>query len=55
MRELAWHYGRMRGAYPEDQLCVVFDIDGTILDMRHLVVYVLLEFDRARETEYSTC
>ena len=32
MRELAAHLGQMRAAYPDDDLCVVFDIDGTIVD-----------------------
>jgi hypothetical protein len=31
MRALADHYRRMRLANPDDELCVVFDIDGTIL------------------------
>jgi hypothetical protein len=40
MRRLAAHYGRFRSEYPEDQLLIVFDIDGTILDMRHMVRHV---------------
>ena len=52
MWELATHYEQMRRAYPDDTLCVVFDIDGTILDMRHMVVRALLEFDRAHGTDY---
>ncbi|MDQ3915639.1 MAG: HAD family hydrolase [Actinomycetota bacterium] len=52
MSELALHYEQMRRAYPDDTLCVVFDIDGTILDMRHMVVRALLEFDRAHGTEH---
>ena len=46
MRALSTHYERVRRAHPDDELCVVFDIDGTILDMRHLVVHVLLAYDR---------
>ena len=38
MRSLAEHYERTRQGHPTDELCVVFDIDGTILDLRHLVV-----------------
>jgi len=30
----------------------VFDIDGTILDLRHLTAHVLLDFDRSRRTEH---
>jgi hypothetical protein len=52
MRELAVHYEQLRRAYPEDRLCVVFDIDGTILDMRHLVVNALLSYDREHGTSY---
>jgi hypothetical protein len=50
MRSLAEHYAGCRIAHPDDQLLVVFDIDGTILDMRHLVSHVLNEFDRAHGT-----
>jgi hypothetical protein len=52
MWELAGHYERIRRTYPDQQLCVVFDIDGTILDLRHLVVYALLGYDREHGTEY---
>ena len=52
MWELAVHYEQMRRAYPDDHLCVVFDIDGTILDMRHLVAHVLCAYDREHDTDY---
>ena len=52
MWELAAHYEQMRRAYPDDDLCIVFDIDGTILDMRYLVVQTLLAYDRAHGTDY---
>lgn len=52
MWELASHYQQMRRAYPDDPLCVVFDIDGTILDMRYMVVHTLLRFDRVHGTEH---
>src|SRR4029453_13678599 len=52
MRRLAAHYGRVRSEYPEDQLLIVFDIDGTILDMRHMVRHVLLLFDRAHGSDW---
>jgi hypothetical protein len=52
MRELAAHYGRFRSEYPDDQLLIVFDIDGTILDMRHMVQQVLLSFDRAHGSDW---
>ena len=52
MRSLAEHYERTRQGHPTDELCVVFDIDGTILDLRHLVAVVLLAFDRDRGTDH---
>jgi hypothetical protein len=50
MHSLATHYFRMRARHPQDDLLVVFDIDGTILDMRHMVCRVLLDFDREHGT-----
>lgn len=52
MRALARHVERMRVAHPEDELAIVFDIDGTIVDTRHLVVHVLLSYDRAHGTDH---
>lgn len=46
------HYEQLRRAYPDDTLAIVFDIDGTILDMRHMVAAALLSFDRTRGTDY---
>lgn len=51
MRRLSEHYERTRQRHPTDELCVVFDIDGTILDVRHLVVHVLLAYDRGHRTD----
>lgn len=51
MRALADHYAAVRGMHPTDELSIVFDIDGTILDLRHLVAHVLLTFDRDRGTD----
>ena len=50
MGVLASHYEAVRAAHPADEVVVVFDIDGTILDLRHLVVHVLLAYDRDRGT-----
>ncbi len=52
MRSLARHYAAMRVAHPHDHLLVVFDIDGTILDMRHMVRHMLLTFDREHGTDH---
>jgi phosphoglycolate phosphatase-like HAD superfamily hydrolase len=46
MYELGRHFRAMRERYPTDQLCIVFDIDGTIIDTRYLVRTILLESDR---------
>jgi phosphoglycolate phosphatase-like HAD superfamily hydrolase len=51
MRALASHYSVIRDTYPSDELAIVFDIDGTILDLRHLTVHVLLAYDRDRRTD----
>ncbi len=52
MRTLAAHADRMRSTYPDDELAIVFDIDGTIIDARHLVMHVLLSFDRVHGTDH---
>jgi hypothetical protein len=52
MWELPLHYERMRRAYPDHELCIVFDIDGTILDVRYLVAHALLAYDREHATRY---
>ncbi len=52
MRRLARHYDRFRREYPDEQLLIVFDIDGTILDMRSMVREVLLSYDRENGTDY---
>ena len=33
MAALAAHHARMRRQYPTDELLILFDIDGTILDL----------------------
>src|SRR5262245_55764564 len=45
MQALAEHVQGMRVRYPGDELVVVFDIDGTIVDARYLTVHVLLSYD----------
>ena len=52
MRALADQYERTRCRYPDDRLLILFDIDGTILDMRHMVQYVLLSFDRTHGSSF---
>lgn len=52
MKKLALHYDNMRSRYPEDKLLILFDIDGTILDMRHMIFHVLKSYDRLHSTGY---
>lgn len=51
MRSLSQHYALCRAGSTEDRLLLVFDIDGTILDMRHMVCHVLAGYDRAHGTD----
>ena len=52
MKKLAQHYEKMRSIYPNDRLIVLFDIDGTILDMRYMVLNVLYSYDQTHVTSY---
>lgn len=52
MELLAEKHRLMREIYPKDNLVVVFDIDDTILDLRHMVLHVLRSFDRRHGTRY---
>ena len=54
MKELAYHYHSMRKNYPNDKLLIMFDIDGTIIDMRYMILYVLQAYDRKHGTHYFT-
>jgi hypothetical protein len=40
----------MRADNPDQPLIVLFDIEGTLLDVRHMVLHVLRTFDRAHGT-----
>lgn len=52
MATLATHYQQTRNLYPTDKLMIIFDIDGTILDMRSMVLNTLKAYDRAHATNY---
>lgn len=52
MKPLSDHYNRMRECYPDDQLMILFDIDGTIVDTRYMVYNALTSFDEQRGTSY---
>lgn len=51
-KKLAEHYESARMRYPEDRPMILFDIDGTILDIRHLILSVLRSYDNARGTQF---
>ncbi len=50
MLELAAKYEETRRQYPQDKLIILFDIDGTILDTRYMVLHVLQAFDKEHAT-----
>jgi hypothetical protein len=52
MISLAEHYEETKYRYPEDNLMILFDIDGTILDMRSLMLYALQSYDVHHESRY---
>ena len=52
MLALARHFARLRSAYPTDRLLVVFEIDGPIVDQRHIVRRRLLDYDRVHGTDH---
>ena len=51
MARLARHYDKVRAQYPDDKLLILFDIDGTILDMRCLVLNLLTKYDEEHDTD----
>jgi len=52
MRELSLHYEILRNNYPDDKLIILFDIDGTILDMRYTIKALLKSYDTQFNTGY---
>jgi phosphoglycolate phosphatase-like HAD superfamily hydrolase len=50
MHRLVDHYRAMRARHPGKTLAIVFDIDGTIIDTRHLIRHTLWTFDRVHGT-----
>lgn len=49
---LVHHYENMRILHPGEDLMVLLDADGTILDLRAMVLYVLKDFDRVHHTPF---
>ena len=54
MKTLAEAYHAACERYPGERLMLVSDIDGTVLDMRYLVVSVLQGYDQAHGTAFFT-
>ncbi len=52
MKALSEHYEFSRSNFPERRMIIVFDIDGTILDMRYIIRHALKTFDLANGTNY---
>ncbi len=52
MSTLAARYEKTRRQYPQDNLMIVFDIDGTILDTRYMILCVLQAFDEEHGTNF---
>jgi phosphoglycolate phosphatase-like HAD superfamily hydrolase len=52
MQALAEHFAQTRRAHPDDQLLIVFDLDGTIVDQRFSARQLLLDYDRVHGTDH---
>jgi len=52
MSRLSEHYEKVRNEYPEDKLIILFDIDGTIVDLRYMMHYVLKTYDTYHTTSF---
>ncbi len=46
------HYRRMRRKHPGEDLLVVFDIDGTLVDKRPMIHHLLIRYDREHGTDF---
>lgn len=51
MSALAHHYEDTRERYPGEKLMIMFDIDGTIVDTRYMVLHGLKGYDQANGTD----
>ena len=52
MRRLASHYHRVRAERPRDRLLILFDVDGTIVDLRYMTLRLLRRYDHERGTAH---
>lgn len=54
MKLLGEHYEQARRQYPKEKLLILFDIDGTVLDMRYMILHLLKAYDRANDSHHAT-
>ena len=52
MEKLAEHHLWMCARHPDDRLIILFDIDGTVLDNRYLVLNLLKSYDSVHGTRH---
>ncbi len=52
MQTLSTQFERACQRYPGERLMLLLDIDGTILDMRYMILAVMQAYDRAYATSY---
>ncbi|MFQ5944421.1 MAG: FAM151A/B family protein [Anaerolineales bacterium] len=52
MQSLSTCYEKTQGEFPGERLLLLTDVDGTIIDMRHMIIQVLWAYDREHGTKY---
>lgn len=52
MKTLATHYQNIRNRYPDDTVMILFDVDGTILDTRFVMLHALKTYDQEHGTAF---
>lgn len=52
IKKLSDHYKNVRTQYPERKLLILFDIDGTVLNMRYMLQSLLRAYDKEHGTDY---
>lgn len=52
MKKLADTYEKIKTRHPRDRLLILFDIDGTIVDTRYMILSTLKKYDQRHETQF---
>lgn len=52
MKTLSQHYDQVQEWYPKEKLMILFDIDGTIIDLQYLLYNALRLFDQVHDSHY---